>query len=134
MFFFRRSLTKAIILILALATIISLRYNGSFDRVLTTDTELSRELSINLGNGQCEWTPAIFDVPTDETFFKTLIAGYPSGDKRLTFVQMEALTGLSARDEWDFKVGAGPSEKNVLGEQSYHHLETLTKFTFDAML
>ena len=133
MFFFRRSLTKAIILILALATIISLRYNGSFNRVLTTDT-VSRELSINLGNGQCEWTPAIFDVPTDETFFKTLIAGYPSGDKRLTFVQMEALTGLSARDEWDFKVGAGPSETNGLDEQSYHHLETLTKITFNAML
>ena len=32
-----------------------------------------------------------------------MVAGYPSGDKRLTFVQMEALTGLSARDEWDFE-------------------------------
>jgi hypothetical protein len=61
-----------------------------------------RRLSINLGNGKCEWTPPIYDVPENETFTKTLIAGYPSGDKRLTFVQMEALTGLSARDEWDF--------------------------------
>ena len=26
-----------------------------------------------------------------------------SGDKRLTFVQLEALTGWSAKDEWDFQ-------------------------------
>ena len=61
-----------------------------------------RHLSRYLGNGQCEWTPPLYEVPEDVTFFKTLIAGYPSGDKRLTFLQMEALTGLSARDEWDF--------------------------------
>ena len=42
------------------------------------------------------------ELPANATYFKTLIAGFPSGDKRLTFVQMEALTGLSARDEWDF--------------------------------
>ena len=42
------------------------------------------------------------DIDENVTYFKTLIAGFPSGDKRLTFVQMEALTGLSARDEWDF--------------------------------
>ena len=66
------------------------------------DNIVPRNLSIYLGNGQCEWQPPTFDVPENETFTKTLVAGYPSGDKRLTFVQMEALTGLSARDEWDF--------------------------------
>ncbi len=61
-----------------------------------------RHLSLYLGNGQCSWQPPTYDVPENITFTKTIIAGFPSGDKRLTFVQMEALTGLSARDEWDF--------------------------------
>ena len=42
-------------------------------------------------------------MPEDIDFYKTIIAGYPSGDKRLSFVQMEALTGWAAKDEWDFK-------------------------------
>lgn len=63
----------------------------------------SRGLSINLGNGNCEWTLPIYDIPEDINFYKTMIVGYPSGDKRLTFVQMEALTGWAAKDEWDFE-------------------------------
>ena len=66
------------------------------------NTQTVRKLSIYLGPGRCEWEAPTYDVPEDVNFTKTLIAGYPSGDKRLTFVQMEALTGLSARDEWDF--------------------------------
>ena len=69
---------------------------------LNIQNSKARKLSIYLGNGNCEWTPPTFDVPDNINFTKTLIAGFPSGDKRLTFVQMEALTGLSARDEWDF--------------------------------
>ena len=67
-----------------------------------TDFVVPRRLSQYFGNGQCNWTPPIYDVPAEIEFTKTLVAGYPSGDKRLTFVQMEGLTGLSARDEWDF--------------------------------
>ena len=63
---------------------------------------LLRGMSINLGGGMCEWTPPVTNLTGDTEFFKTLIAGYPSGDKRLTFVQMEALTELPAKDEWDF--------------------------------
>ena len=69
---------------------------------IVNETGIPRTLSIYLGNGMCQWTPPIYDVPPDLNFTKTLVAGYPSGDKRLTFVQMEALTELSARDEWDF--------------------------------
>jgi len=47
------------------------------------------------------WTPPSYDPPEGE-FHKTLIVGYPSGDKRLTYIQMEALTGLTAKDEWEF--------------------------------
>ena len=63
----------------------------------------SRDLSLNLGGGKCMWKPPTYEVPDDLEFTKTLIAGFPSGDKRMTYVQMEALTGLSARDEWDFE-------------------------------
>ena len=49
----------------------------------------------------CEWAPPNYTVPTDIDFFKTLIAGFPSCDKRMTFIQMEALTGWAAVDEWD---------------------------------
>ena len=95
---------KVATLCVALATILSLHYN---QKLIITN----RELSINLGDGRCEWVAPIYEMP-NTTFFKTLIAGYPSGDKRLTFVQMEALTGLSARDEWDFKVRIGHLRNN----------------------
>ena len=62
-----------------------------------------RGLSINLGNGTCEWTLPTYDIPEDIDFYKTIIVGFPSGDKRLTFVQMESLTGWAAKDEWDFE-------------------------------
>jgi hypothetical protein len=52
-----------------------------------------RVLSINLGGGACEWKPPVYDVPANIDFHKTVIAGYPSGDKRMVFIQMEALTG-----------------------------------------
>ena len=74
----------------------------SFSQNTINIKESARKLSIYLGDGKCEWTQPIYDVPENINFTKTLIAGFPSGDKRLTFVQMEGLTGLSARDEWDF--------------------------------
>ena len=59
--------------------------------------------SLNLGGGNCEWQPPE-DVPIEsqESFYKLLIAGFPSGNKQLIFIQMEALTGLLAKNEWDF--------------------------------
>ena len=60
--------------------------------------------SLNLSGGNCKWQPPSYDVPNEaeESFYKSLITGYPSGNKRMTFIQMEALTGLPAKDEWDF--------------------------------
>ena len=55
--------------------------------------EDGRRLSIDLGGGACEWTLPEYDVPANIDFHKTVIAGYPSGDKRMIFLQMEALTG-----------------------------------------
>ena len=59
------------------------------------DTLTQRRLSLNLGNGACKWSPPNYTVPPDLDFHKTVIAGFPSGDKRMIFTQMEALTNAS---------------------------------------
>ena len=93
---------KFIIVIVGFVGILSLMFDEGMLAAMA-----SRGLSISLGDGKCEWVAAIQytdnSFPTDGEFHKTIIAGYPSGDKRLTFLQLEGLTGLSARDEWDFK-------------------------------
>ena len=75
----------------------SAAYNGK-QFILHTPPSLSidqgsRALSINLGGGACQWLPPNYDVPAELDFHKTLIAGFPSGDKGMIFVQMEVLTG-----------------------------------------
>jgi hypothetical protein len=41
-----------------------------------------RQLSVYLGGGKCEWTPPLPIVPDDLELWKTLLVGFPSGDKR----------------------------------------------------
>lgn len=93
---------KVVILIGVAVATINIWYGGEL-----SGSAMRRALSINLGGGDCEWKPAIQftdeGFPTDEKLTKTIIAGFPSGDKRLTYLQLEGLTGLSARDEWDFE-------------------------------
>eukprot|EP00804_Cyclotella_cryptica_P012111 CCRYP_009833-RA/>CCRYP_009833-RA protein AED:0.10 eAED:0.03 QI:0/0/0/1/1/1/5/0/466 len=61
-----------------------------------------RGLSLDLGGGDCEYKEPMAVVPLEIDFHKTLLAGFPSGDKRMAYVQMEALTGLPSKDDWDF--------------------------------
>ncbi|GFH56481.1 hypothetical protein CTEN210_12957 [Chaetoceros tenuissimus] len=51
---------------------------------------------------------------------RTIIAGYPSGDKRLAFTQLEGLTGLSARDEWDFKFLGVTNQPFIKADYPHH--------------
>ena len=96
------SKTKIFAVILFTTSYLVFNFNEvSFNKYVKTI--VPRKLSLDLGGGKCKWTPPIYNVPDNIEFTKTIIAGFPSGDKRLTFVQMEALTGLSARDEWDFE-------------------------------
>ena len=62
-------------------------------RALSLDVDSQRALSLDLGGGNCKWQPPQYDVPEEIEFHKTVIAGFPSGDKRMIFIQMEALTG-----------------------------------------
>lgn len=86
----------------------------------TLDLLSQRKLSLNLGGGNCKWQPPTYDVPIDIDFHKTVIAGYPSGDKRMIFVQMEALTGWPAKDEWDFQ-NLGTSNHPFIKANYPHH-------------
>jgi len=79
-----------------------------------------RRLSIDHGDGKCEWTPPTYNVPENIDFHKTIITGFPSGDKRMIFVQMEALTGWPAKDEWDFEF-LGTSNHPFIKANYPHH-------------
>ena len=43
------------------------------------------------------------ELTDQQNFTNTIIVGYPGPDKRTVLRQMEAMTGLSGRDAWDFK-------------------------------
>ncbi|KAL3757999.1 hypothetical protein ACHAWU_001391 [Discostella pseudostelligera] len=79
-----------------------------------------RELSINLGGGNCLYAGPEPVVPESIDFHKTIIAGFPSSDKRMVYQQMEALTGYPAKSEWDFKY-VGMSNHPFIKVNYPHH-------------
>jgi hypothetical protein len=111
---------EVILSTVALATVLALWY----DERLISSIKAARRLSLNLGDGNCLWQAAIqhYDngFPTNTTFRKTIIAGYPSGDKRITFKQLEGLTGLSARDEWDFMFLGSTNQPFIKANYPHH--------------
>lgn len=86
------------------------------------DADRSRRLSnsLNLGGGACQWQPPTYDVPADLELYKTFIAGFPSGDKRMAYLQMEALVGFSAKDEWDFAHLGMSNHPFIKGNYPHH--------------
>ncbi|KAL7546988.1 hypothetical protein ACHAWF_011430, partial [Thalassiosira exigua] len=84
------------------------------------DPERVRRLSLHLGGGDCKWEPPTYDVPDDVDFHKTLVTGFPSGDKRIVFVQMEALTGWPSKDEWDFAYLGASNHPFVKANYPHH--------------
>lgn len=75
---------------------------GGYINQIRRSKKTGRGLSLNLGGGDCEWKEPLAVVPEEIDLFKTLLVGFPSGDKRMAYVQMEALTGLPSKDDWDF--------------------------------
>jgi len=92
---------KVVLVFLALYAT-SLTFTSRENNVLPFHSAPHRLTSVYLGNRTCRWTPPKYDMDDDINFHKTLVAGYPSGDKRLTFLQLEGISGYSAKDEWDF--------------------------------
>eukprot|EP00547_Thalassionema_nitzschioides_P006919 CAMPEP_0194200986 /NCGR_PEP_ID=MMETSP0156-20130528/1388_1 /TAXON_ID=33649 /ORGANISM="Thalassionema nitzschioides, Strain L26-B" /LENGTH=422 /DNA_ID=CAMNT_0038926071 /DNA_START=312 /DNA_END=1580 /DNA_ORIENTATION=- len=58
-------------------------------------------LSIDLGGGDCKWTES-FPLPLDSEPFGTLVASYPGGGMRVTWQQIEGLTGIQVGDDYQF--------------------------------
>jgi len=67
-----------------------------------TDVEqgiVQRTLSLNLGNGNCQWTQPN-DAPEDRELFSTLLVAFPGSGKRAAFMQLEGLTELKTGDDY----------------------------------
>ena len=61
-----------------------------------------RALSIDLGDGECEWTTPVHVTDTPENQIeKSWLAAFPGSGKRLTSFMVEALTGYLVGDDWD---------------------------------
>jgi len=73
-----------------------------------------------LGNGKCRYENPMAVVPEDLDLHKTLVAGFPSGGKRMVFMQMEALTGLPTKDEWDFKIDGWTNHPFIKTNYPHH--------------
>eukprot|EP00521_Asterionellopsis_glacialis_P007570 CAMPEP_0195283624 /NCGR_PEP_ID=MMETSP0707-20130614/2100_1 /TAXON_ID=33640 /ORGANISM="Asterionellopsis glacialis, Strain CCMP134" /LENGTH=432 /DNA_ID=CAMNT_0040342815 /DNA_START=34 /DNA_END=1332 /DNA_ORIENTATION=+ len=98
----RHRFAAAIFLVVAMsAATFSLVGEGALSR----DSALSllRTLSIDLGNGQCQWTEGQ-PVDQDAEVFRTLISAYPGSGKRVAFLQLEGLTGLTTGDDFDLSI------------------------------
>jgi hypothetical protein len=110
---------EVILTTVALVSVLALWYDEGLVKSIK-----ARRLSLNLGDGKCEWEAAIQyndnGFPTNTTFRKTIIAGYPSGDKRVTFLQLEGLTGLSARDEWEFMFLGSTNQPFIKANYPHH--------------
>ena len=52
---------------------------------------------------KCLWQPPNYNIPETIDWITTLVVGFPSEDKRLAYMQLESLTGWSARDEWAYE-------------------------------
>ena len=82
----------------------------------------NRQLSIYDPNDNpvCKWEPPEYDIPDEIDWYKTVVVGFPSGDKRMAFMQMEALTGWAAKDEWAYTY-CGMSNHPFIKSNFPHH-------------
>uniref|UniRef100_A0A7S3V5F0 Uncharacterized protein n=2 Tax=Chaetoceros debilis TaxID=122233 RepID=A0A7S3V5F0_9STRA len=89
---------KAVVKTLLLLCSIALLGNIIF----VTVSNPERSLSVYFDDGNCEWEPPDYDIPEGVNFSKTIIVEFPGSDNSQTVMQMEALTGLAAKTDWDF--------------------------------
>jgi len=81
----------------------------------------NRQLSEDLGNGNCQWTHAQ-PLGHDTNAFGTLIASYPASGMRVTWQHTEGITGIQVGDDFSLG-GVGATEKAGITKTQYPHLE-----------
>lgn len=52
---------------------------GDYVKRMRRAKKFGRGLSLNLGDGKCEWKSPLAVVPEDIDLWKTLLVGFPSG-------------------------------------------------------
>lgn len=77
-------------------------YRDGYANQVRRRKKAGRGLSLNLGGGDCEWKAPAAKVPQELELTKTLLVGFPSGDKNVVSAEMEGLSGLPSKDDWDF--------------------------------
>lgn len=76
-------------------------YRDGYAHQVRRRKKAGRGLSFNLGGGDCEWKAPVSQVPEEVDFTKILLVGFPS-EKHLVSAEMEGLSGLPSKDDWDF--------------------------------
>ena len=80
----------------------------------TNETEIKCRFAPVVGPEQIE------AVTSSRNFTNTIVVGYPGPDKRVVMRQMEAMTGLSGRDEWDFQYLGMTSQPFIKSNYPHH--------------
>ena len=81
-----------------------------------------RRLSVDLGNGDCEWEEATpFNSSEAKNIDGVLLASYPAGGMRLAWQHVQGLTGHEVQD--DFEQCDGKHEAYGVVKTQYPHLE-----------
>jgi len=112
---------KRFIKVLLSASSISLFYCNTLEFIFTDlSNRYLSTTSKTTYNNNCLWEPPQQTIPNNINWYRTIVAGYPSGDKRLTFMQLEALTGWAARDSWAFET-FGMSNHPFIKTNFPHH-------------
>jgi len=79
---------------------------------------IDRKLSIDFGDGSCQWTQAV-SMPDDSDPYFTLITSYPGSGMRFFWQQTEGMTGFKVGDEFSFN---GETNAGVM-KSHYPHPE-----------
>jgi len=87
------------------------------------DVQVKRSLSIELPNGDCEWTPP-HHANQDPNFelFSSLLTAYPGSVKRYALIHMEGLTELKVGDDFNLS-GEHINTRYAFYKTQYPHHE-----------
>merc|ERR1712232_111473 len=102
-----------------------LKYIGLVALIFCIDFKFVRKnhkLSIDLGNGNCEWTEGL-PLPLDSDPYGTLLASYPSAGMRDLWKQIEGLTGIKVGDAYQY----GGERVGIIKTQ-YPHYEGIWSY------
>jgi len=86
------------------------------------DFSIKRKLVLNLGGGDCQWVDGQdVDQDPNSELFSTAIVAFPGAGKRIVFLQLEALTELTTKDDFYLEPGHQMKKYAFFKTQYPHH-------------